>query len=111
MLNDSSSETTAHRRVWMELRTCLRDRVKETIGFITVITLIESLTRLMNSLTRALGSRRVLCAGCWWFEGCCQSLQLMVAQHHLNDIHRQNNPAHFNNFWFCRHQIIKIVDN
>lgn len=70
-LSDSSSETTAHRLVWMELRTCLRDRVKEKMGFITVITLIEYLTRLMKSLTRALGPQRVLCAGCWWFgQGC-----------------------------------------
>ncbi len=67
----NSSETTA--RVWIELRTCLRDRVKE-MGFITVITLTESLTRLMKSLTRALGSQRVLCTGCWWFGQACCSL-------------------------------------
>ncbi len=94
----NSSETTA--RVWTELRTCLRDRVKE-MGFITVIKLTDALTRLMKSLTRALGSQRVLCTGCWWFgQACCQSLQLLVAQHHMHDIHRQNNPAHFNNL--CR---------
>lgn len=43
----AAAQKRQHIRVWMELRTCLRDRVKE-MGFITVIALTESLTRLME---------------------------------------------------------------
>lgn len=62
--------------------------------FITVITLIESLTRLMNSLTRALGSQRVLVV---W------GLLPVSAAYGCTASFEWHTPPKQSGSWFCRH--------